>query len=123
MSSSVEQIRGRPKSERGGYNHGWLLNKKEPGELGGAAVLEDPASGRVLTITTTEPSLTVYTGDYFSGEDVGAQGRIYRRRDGIALETQHLSDSPNRPEFPSTALRPGQVFRSSTIWRFSTQPR
>jgi aldose 1-epimerase len=112
-----------PMSERGGYNHAWLLNKKEPGELGAAAVLSDPDSGRVLTVSTTEPSLQVYTGDYFSGEDVGAQGKIYRARDGIALETQHLSDSPNRPDFQSTLLRPGEVFRSSTVWRFSTLRR
>ena len=112
-----------PMSERGGYNHAWLLNRKEPGSLGGAARLEDPASGRVLTVSTTEPSLVVYTSDYFSGEDVGAQGKLYHARDGVALETQHLSDSPNRREFPTTLLRPGQVFRSSTIWRFATDRR
>ena len=112
-----------PMGERGGYNHAWLLNKKEKGELGTAAILTDPASGRMLTVSTTEPSLQVYTGDYFSGEDVGAQGVVYQRRHGIALETQHLSDSPNRPEFPTTLLRPGQVFRSSTVWRFSTSRR
>jgi aldose 1-epimerase len=110
-----------PMSERGGYNHGWLLDKKEPGELGVAAVLKDPGSGRMLTISTTEPSVQAYTGDYFSGEDLGAQGVIYQRRDGIALETQHLSDSPHHPKFPSTELRPRQVFRSTTIWRFSTE--
>ena len=90
---------------------------------GEPAGLKDPASGRMLTVSTTEPSLQVYTGDYFSGEDVGAQGVVYQRRHGIALETQHLSDSPNRPEFPTTLLRPGQVFRSSTVWRFSTSRR
>jgi aldose 1-epimerase len=112
-----------PMSERGGYNHAWLLDRKEPGALGVAAILKDPGSGRMLTLSTTEPSLQVYTGDYFSGEDVGAQGAVYHRRDGVALETQHLSDSPNRPEFPTTLLRPGQVFRSSTVWRFSTFSR
>jgi aldose 1-epimerase len=109
-----------PMSERGGYNHAWLINRKEPGALSGAAVLKDPESGRTLSVSTTEPSLVVYTGDYFGGQDVGAQGAIYHPRDGVAIETQHLSDSPNRPDFPSTLLRPGQVFRSSTIWRFST---
>ena len=109
-----------PMGERGGYNHAWLLDGKATGVPRVAAELEDPGSGRRLTVSTTEPSLVVYTGDYFSGEDVGAQGVIYHRRDGVALETQHLSDSPNHPDFPTTLLRPGQIFRSSTIWRFST---
>jgi aldose 1-epimerase len=103
---------------RGGYNHAWLLDKK-PGALAVAATLGDPVSGRTLTVSTTEPSLQAYTGDYFSGEDVGAQGRIFRPRDGIALEAQHLSDSPNHPVFPTTLLRPGGFYRATTIWRFS----
>jgi aldose 1-epimerase len=111
-------VRSPPMGARGGYNHAWLLDKKA-GALGIAAVLEDSVSGRALTISTTQPSLQVYTGDYFSGEDLGAQGRIYHPRDGIALEAQHLSDSPNHPAFPNTLLRPGQVFRATTIWRFS----
>ena len=71
-----------------------------------------------MTIETTEPSMHIYTGDYFDGEDVGPLGTKIRPRDGIALETQHLADSPNRPEFPSTVLRTGETYRASTVWRF-----
>lgn len=103
---------------RGGYNHAWLLDKPRRGALATAAVLVDPRSGRRLTVSTTEPSLQVYTGDYIDGQDVDGSGRTIRPRDGIALETQHLADSPNRPDFPSTVLRPGRLYRSTTIWQF-----
>jgi aldose 1-epimerase len=116
-------VRRPPMGERGGYNHAWLLDGPRKGALREAAMLEDPASGRRLEIWTTEPALQVYTGDYIDGQDIGAQGIVYRPRDGVALETQHLSDSPNHPEFPTTVLRPGQIFRSTTIWRFGAGPR
>lgn len=102
---------------RRGFNHSWVL--PFDGGLHLAARLEDPGSGRRLEVLTTEPSLTVYTGNYFSGRDAGAQGTVYRPHDGIALEAQHLSDSPNRSEFPTTVLEPGEIFRSTTIYRFS----
>jgi aldose 1-epimerase len=105
-----------------GYNHAWLLDKP-PGTLARVAQLEDPASGRRLIVETTEPSIQVYTGGYIDGQDRGPSGKLMRPFDGVALETQHLSDSPNHPEFPSTMLRPGEVFRSTTIWRFDAQPR
>jgi len=104
---------------RGGYNHSWVLDKPA-GSLALAATLADPASGRTLAVETTEPSLHAYTAEYFDGEDVSATGAKIPRRGGIALETQHFSDSPNRPEFPSTVLRPGETYRSTTIWRFAT---
>lgn len=100
-----------------GYNHAWLFDKPA-GALAPVARLEDPASGRTLSVETTEPSVQVYTAGYLDGRDRGPSGRIMRAYDGVALETQHLSDSPNHPTFPSTLLRPGQVFRSTTIWRF-----
>jgi len=100
-----------------GFNHGWVFDKPV-GRLAPAAWLTDPASGRTLTVETTEPSIQVYTGGYLDGRDRGPSGRIMHPFDGVALETQHLADSPNRPEFPSTLLRPGQVFRSTTVWRF-----
>ena len=107
-------------AERGGYNHSWALDKPD-GSLARAAILTDPASGRRMTVETTEPSLHIYTGDYFDGEDIGPGGARIRPRDGIALETQHFSDSPNRPEFPSTELRPGETYRATTIWRFDIE--
>jgi aldose 1-epimerase len=101
---------------RRGYNHSWLLGHR--GELVTAAKLADPGSGRTLEVLTTEPSIHVYTANWFSGKDKGAQGTIYAQHDSVALETQHLPDSPNRPDFPTTALWPGQTFRSTTIYRF-----
>jgi aldose 1-epimerase len=105
-----------------GYNHGWLFDKPL-GKLAPVARLDDPASGRTLTVETTEPSITVYSGGYIDGQDKGPSGRVMHAFDGVALETQHLSDSPNHPDFPTTLLRPGQVFRSTTIWRFGVSPR
>jgi aldose 1-epimerase len=112
--------KGPPMSAKGGYNHAWILDEA-PGAR--AAMLEDPVSGRRLEIVTTEPVLQVYTGDYIDGKDVGASGRVIRPRDGIALEPMHLSDSPNRSDFPSTQLRPGQTFHSTTFYRFTTTGR
>jgi aldose 1-epimerase len=113
--------RAPPMGERGGYNHAWLLDRSAP--LAPAALLEDPASGRALEILTTEPALQVYTGDYIDAKDVGAQGVVYRPRDGVALETMHLSDSVHRPEFPTTWLRPEETFRSTTLYRFTRRGR
>jgi aldose 1-epimerase len=96
-----------------GYDHNFVLDKgltPAPVEI---AELHDPASGRVLTIATTEPGIQLYTGDHLS--DPFAPGA------GIALETQHFPDSPNRPEFPSTELRPGEVYNSETVYAFSTR--
>ncbi|WP_428954895.1 aldose epimerase family protein [Streptomyces sp. cg35] len=95
-----------------GYDHNYVLDKgvtETPVEV---AELHDPASGRVLTVATTEPGLQLYTSDGFDATVPYAPG------DGIALETQHFPDSPNRPEFPSTVLRPGEVYRSQTVYGF-----
>jgi aldose 1-epimerase len=82
-------------------------------------VLHDPASGRTLRITTTEPGLQFYSGNFLDGTLVGTSGRIYRQSDGLALETQHFPDSPNQPAFPSTVLRPGEVYDSTTVFELS----
>lgn len=103
----------------GGYDHSWFLDKPE-GQLAAAAVIHEPKSGRTLQVFTTEPTLHVYTADHMDGTHVGAQGVPYRSRAGFALETQHVPNSPNRPQFPSTILRPGETFRSTTIFRFGT---
>jgi aldose 1-epimerase len=104
---------------RRGLNHSWALANR--GRLARAARLEDPRSGRVLEVLTTEPSIHAYTANWFPGTDLGAQGKLYRQHDAIALEAQHFADSPNRPEFPSTMLRPGETYRSTTIYRFSVR--
>lgn len=100
-----------------GYNHAWLFDKAD-GALAPVARLIDPASGRTLTIETTEPSIQVYTGGYLNGTDIGPGGRAYGSGAGVALEVQHLPDSPNHASFPSTVLKPGQLYRQTTVWRF-----
>ena len=105
-----------------GYDHNFVL-RGEAGALRPAARLEDPRSGRVVEVLTTEPGLHVYTGNFLSGAVVGKGGRLYRQGDGISLETQHFPDSPNHPQFPSTILEPGRVWSSTTIYRFRTTSR
>jgi aldose 1-epimerase len=101
-----------------GYDHNWVLNGGAG--LGVAARLRDPASGRQLTISTTEPGIQFYSGNFLDGTLYGTSGRQYRQGDGLALETQHFPDSPNKPNFPSTVLRPGQTYRTTTFYAFST---
>ena len=79
----------------------------------------DPASGRTLDVFTTEPGIQLYSGNFLDGTLVGTSGRPYGRNAGFALETQHYPDSPNRPRFPSTVLRPGTVFESTTVYRLT----
>jgi aldose 1-epimerase len=100
-----------------GYDHNYVLNKKEEGELSLAAKLTDPKSGRTLECYTTEPGMQLYTGNYLEGYK-GANGATFPRRSAVCLETQHFPDTPNRPYFPSVVLNPGQRFKSKTIYRF-----
>jgi aldose 1-epimerase len=85
-----------------------------------AARLEDPRSGRVLEVLTVEPGIQFYSGNFLDGTLYGTSGRAYRQGDGLALETQHYPDSPNHPNFPSTVLRPGERYDTTTVYRFST---
>jgi aldose 1-epimerase len=105
-----------------GYDHNFVL-RGEAGALRMAAHLEDPRSGRVIELLTTEPGLHVYTGNFLSGAVAGKGGRLYRQGDGISLETQHFPDSPNHPLFPSTILEPGRVWSSTTVYRFNDVAR
>lgn len=103
------------------YDHNFVL-RGAPGELRPAAKMRDPASGRQLEILTTEPCLQLYGAQNMKGDlDAKAPGKKYPQYAGIALETQHFPDSPNRPDFPSTVLRPGETFRSTTLYRFSAK--
>jgi aldose 1-epimerase len=102
-----------------GYDHNYVLDRKGSG-LEFAARLRDKESGRTLDVLTTEPGIQFYSGNFLDGTLVGTSGRMYRQGDGLALETQHFPDSPNRPNFPSTVLRPGQVYRTTTVYAFST---
>lgn len=104
----------------GGYDHNWVLNG-DPGTLSFAARVIEPASGRVMEVYTTEPGLQFYAGNFLDGTNIGKGGVPYVFRAGFSLETQHFPDSPNHPEFPSTVLRPGERYESTTIYRFLTQ--
>ena len=103
-----------------GYDHNWVLNNTTAGSLFAAAQAYDPHSGRVLEVSTTEPGLQLYTGNFLDGIR-GKAGKVYNRRDAFCLETQHFPDSPNHPQFPSTVLKPGQRFQSTTIYKFSNK--
>lgn len=103
-----------------GYDHNWVLNRN--GAAADALVLAarvvEPTSGRTMEITTTEPGLQFYSGNFLDGSNIGKGGVVYHFRYGLALETQHFPDSPNHSNFPSTILRPGQQYRSRTVFKF-----
>ncbi|MFC1760673.1 aldose epimerase family protein [Planctomycetota bacterium] len=105
-----------------GYDHNFFLNKPD-GELALVARLSEPTSGRVMEVYTTEPGLQVYTGNFLTGTgtDIGKGGKAYGPRSAVCLETQHFPDSPNQSQFPSTVLNPGEVFLSTTIYKFLTK--
>ena len=105
-----------------GYDHNFVLNRGgcADGELCFAARVYEPRHGRVMEVWTAEPGVQFYAGNYLDGTLIGSSGRLYRQSDGFALETQHFPNSPNVPGFPSTVLRPGAQYRTSTEYRFST---
>ncbi|MFH0132026.1 aldose epimerase family protein [Variovorax sp. VaC1] len=103
-----------------GYDHNWVLNRHDVRDgLALAARLEHEASGRVMEVHTSEPGVQFYSGNFLDGSLMGTAGASLRQGDGLCLETQHFPDSPNQPGFPSTVLRPGEVFSSTTEHRFS----
>ena len=116
IGSDDEQIR-----YGGGYDHNWVLDREGTDGLAEAARLYDPESGRVMEILTTEPGIQFYSGNFLDGSLTGKGGAVYDYRTGLALETQHFPDSPNQPDFPSTILRPGETYRSQTVYRFSVE--
>ena len=95
-----------------------MLDRPDTG-LQHAARVAEPTTGRVLDVYTTEPGLQFYSGNFLDGSITGKSGRVYHHRYGFCLETQHFPDSPNRPNFPSTILRPGEEYRSRTVFAFS----
>jgi aldose 1-epimerase len=104
-----------------GYDHNYVLRKSRPGALELAARVSDPVSGRTLELSTTEPGVQVYSSNNLNGGIVSAAGTTLRATDGIALETQHYPDSPNKASFPSTLLRPGETYSSTTLMHFTVQ--
>jgi aldose 1-epimerase len=103
-----------------GYDHNWVLNKGNGG-LTKAAEVHETKTGRVMEVWTTEPAMQFYTGNFLDGSDHGKGGKAYPHRGAFCMETQHYPDSPNHPAFPSTELKPGGTYRTTTIYKFSAK--
>jgi aldose 1-epimerase len=104
-----------------GYDHNWVLNKEAEGAMTLAATAYDPESGRFMEIFTEEPGIQFYAGNFLDGSIIGKSGVPYEFRNGFCLETQHYPDSPNKPDFPSVVLRPGELYKTTTIHKFSAK--
>ena len=103
-----------------GYDHSWVFTDKSKNlKLG--ATLYDPESGRFMEMYTTEPAVQIYTANHLNGKLIGKEGVAFPRRFAICLETQHFPDSPNKPNFPTTVLRPGETFQSTTVYKMSVK--
>lgn len=103
-----------------GYDHNYIVNNTREG-LALVAVCESPKSGIIMETYTTQPGLQLYTGNFLTGEIIGKSGKCYPRRSAFCLETQHYPDSPNHPNYPTTVLKPGEVFESKTVYKFRTK--
>lgn len=103
-----------------GYDHCFILNKKEPGELSFAAKITEPVSGRTMEVYTTEPGIQFYSDNWADGF-AGSNGSTFPRRSALCFEAQHIPDSPNHPYFPSVVLKPGEVYRQKTIYKFGLE--
>lgn len=115
-----EAIGARIDSVKGGYDHNFVLNRKDS-SLQLVAVLSDTLSGRKLEVYTTEPGLQFYSGNFLDGKFSSHDGKPVNFRTALCLETQHFPDSPNKPNFPSTILKPGQKYHSETKYKISVQ--
>ena len=107
-------------SDPGGYDHNYVLRSQD-GTLTSSALVYHPGSGRVMEILTTEPGIQFYTGNFLDGTLTGKAGKVYAKRSGFCLETQHYPDSVNQPTFPSVILKPGETYRHTTVHRFTTR--
>ncbi len=104
-----------------GYDHCWVFNKAHSSTAQLIATLYEPTSGRLLEVLTTEPAIQFYSGNFLDGTVIGKGGVAYQKRSGLCLETQHFPDSPNKPDFPSTVLRPGEKYQTTTVYRCSVK--
>lgn len=104
-----------------GYDHNFVLKTKNDNGLGLVASVHEPTTGRIMEVYSTEPGVQLYTGNFLDGTFKGKKGVAYYSRTGFCLETQHFPDSPNKPNFPSTLLSPGEVYRSTTIYKFGVK--
>lgn len=115
IESDYEQIRF-----GNGYDHYWIVSRTNQ-ELVRAAIVNEPITGRILEVWTTQPSIHLYTGNFLDGTFKGKAGTVYQKRNGFCLETQHIADSPNHPEFPSTVLNPGGKYDYRTVFKFKVE--
>ena len=104
----------------GGYDHNFVLNKAD-GPLTLVARAYEETTGRVLEVYTTQPGVQFYTGNFLDGTLTGKDGKVYEKRFGFCLETQHFPDSPNQPDFPSSVLKPGEKYSETTVFKLSTK--
>ena len=104
-----------------GYDHNWVLNNYEKGVVRKVASLYDSKSGRFMEVYTDQPGLQFYSGNFLDGTISGKGGIVYKHRTALCLEAQHYPDSPNKSNFPSVTLRPGEVYKQTTIYKFSTK--
>jgi aldose 1-epimerase len=102
----------------GGYDHNFVVDG-QAGTLRPAARVTEPTTGRTMEVLTTQPGIQFYTGNFLDGTLTGKGGKVYQKRFGFCLETQHFPDSPNKPQFPTTSLKPGETYTSTTVYRFS----
>jgi aldose 1-epimerase len=115
IGARIDEMKGDP----GGYDHNYVLNKTGP-TLALAGRVRDPHRGRVMEVHTTKPGMQFYSGNFLDGSIVGKSGKPYSKHAAFCMETQYYPDSPNRPEFPSAVLRPGETYKHVTAYRFST---
>ena len=105
----------------GGYDHNYVIDQPKAGALTLAAEVREPKSGREMKVSTTEPGIQFYSANFLDGSVIGKGGTAYKKNHAFCLETQHFPDSPNHPDFPTTVLRPGETFRSATVYEFSAK--
>jgi aldose 1-epimerase len=117
IGERIAQLSGDP----GGYDHNYVLRSGGSKEPVLAASVYEPTSGRLMQVLTTEPGLQFYTGNFLDGKLTGKAGAVYKKHSGFCMEAQHFPDSVNHPEFPSTILRPGETYKQTTIYRFSSK--
>jgi len=116
IGRDLKQLTNQPQ----GYDHNFVL-RSGGGHWAQAATVHDPKTGRVLEVYTDQPGIQFYSGNFLDGTLTGKGGRVYQQHDALCLETQHFPDSPNQPKFPTAVLRPGQVYKTSTAYRFSAR--
>jgi len=120
IGTDLDQVETNIQLKHGpGYDHNFALNKPTAGEMSWAATVVEPVSGRKMEIFTQEPALQFYGGNFMDGADAGKSGKTYKYRESIALETQHFPDSPNNSNFPSIVLKPGKIYKTQSIYKFS----